>query len=196
MAKRSLWATPQITFTCLIPRMTQHENSKSLLQKREGKRQVVKMPSFHVLWFFLTCITQEIPSVVFPFYLKIMLLVIDWGVASGWSQKWCIFNTYLFMYLLTMFCHCGFLSHLLSLSEMRRHLPEPWLIRPARVEVTHSVFCYFACHENHSPWNQLLILLGRSYNFLTDRREYKMFRSRRWTTVPEQCLNFQKSSSC
>lgn len=114
----------------------------------------------------------------------------------GKWMKWYIFNTYLFMYLLTMFCHCGFLSHLLSLSEMRRHLPEPWLIRPARVEVTHSVFCYFACHENHIPWNQLLILLGRSYNFLTDRREYKMFRSRRWTTVPEQCLNFQKSSSC
>lgn len=185
MAKRSLWATPQITFTCLIPRMTQHENLKSLLQKREGKRQVIKMTSFHVLCF-LTCSTQEIPSVVFSFNLKIMLLVVDWGV---WQVD-CHQNGVFLIHIYYVFI-CNVLPlwfSLLSgflLLEMRRYLPEPCVIRPARVS-GHSMFSYFSCHKNHIPWNQMLILLGKSYHFMTDMREYKIFRSRRWATVTEQ----------
>lgn len=49
MAKRSLLVIPQITSTCLIPRMTQHENLKFLLLRRGEKRQVIKMTYSHVL---------------------------------------------------------------------------------------------------------------------------------------------------
>lgn len=49
MAKRSLLVIPQITSTCLIPRMTQHENLKFLPLRRGEKRQVIKMTYSHVL---------------------------------------------------------------------------------------------------------------------------------------------------